>query len=102
MFPLRYSLFPHVPPYLTILPPGSHYDPPLPPELGQITIAAPSGISPIVEESVKVTGMTLVQGQPAKKISSSTISVWETLPITEKGKDEIDFSGLSGEVRSVC
>lgn len=63
-------------------------------------MAAPSGISPIVEESIKMTGLTLVQGQPAKKVSSSTSCVWETLPITEKGKDEIDFSCLSEEVRS--
>ena len=41
------------------------------------------------------------QGQAAKKDSPYTSSVWETLPITEKGKDEIDFSGLSAEVGSI-
>ena len=38
------------------------------------------------------------QGQAAKKDSPYISSVWETLPITEKGKDEIDFSGLNAEV----
>jgi len=99
MFPLRYSLFPNVPPYLNILTPGQHYEPPLPQELQQMTWAAPSGISPIVEESVKQAGLALTQGQAAKKDSPYTSSVWETLPITEKGKDEIDFSGLSAEVK---
>ena len=61
MFPLRSSLFPHVPPYLHHLPAGGGYDPPLPQELGQAAWAAPSGISPIVEESVKGGGFTLIQ-----------------------------------------
>eukprot|EP00091_Calanus_sinicus_P004049 TRINITY_DN14246_c0_g1_i1.p1 TRINITY_DN14246_c0_g1~~TRINITY_DN14246_c0_g1_i1.p1 ORF type:complete len:112 (-),score=34.10 TRINITY_DN14246_c0_g1_i1:295-630(-) len=94
IFPLRYSLFPNVPPYIRTLLPDQHYDPPLPQELMKMTWAAPSGISPVVEESVKHAGLTLTQGQAAKQDSPYISSVWETLPITEKGKDEIDFSGL--------
>ena len=63
--PLRLSLFPGVAPYLRFLPVVSdisghdhvtchdkrdtRHEPPLPPEMRQITISAPNGISPIVE-----------------------------------------------------
>ena len=64
MFPLRYSLFPNVPPYIRTLLPDQHYDPPLPQELMKMTWAAPSGISPVVEENVKHAGLTLAQVWP--------------------------------------
>ena len=61
--PLRPSLFPGVAPYLRFLPVvisghdhvtchdkrDSGHEPPLPPEMRQIAISAPNGISPIVE-----------------------------------------------------
>ena len=67
MFPLRYSLFPNVPPYIRTLLPDQHYDPPLPQELMKMTWAAPSGISPVVEESVKHAGLTLAQVWPCTR-----------------------------------
>ena len=54
-----------------------------------------------MEECVKEAGFVLAQGQAAKTESPYTSSVWETLPITEKGKDEINFSSLNAEVLSI-
>ena len=85
--PLRSSLFPGVAPYLRILEAGLTYDPPLPEELAGVGLAAPNGISPIVEESVKQAGLSLLNTD-----SPSVTCRWETLPITEKGRDEINFS----------
>merc|ERR1712156_168353 len=97
--PLRDSLFPNVPPYLRFLPPSQSYHPPIPEELSKVVWAAPNGISPIVEEGVKHAQLTLKQGQEARMDSQNVISIWETLPVTEKGKDEIKFSELKQEAK---
>ena len=96
--PLRSSLFPNVPPYLRILPVTTNppYDPPLPPQMKQITFTAPNGISPIVEECLNNSGYNLTN---SKHVSDVVTCVWETLPITEKGKDEINFSELGPGVK---
>ena len=94
--PLRPSLFPGLPPYLRILEAGQQYDPPLPSELAEVGVAAPSGISPIVEESVREAGLTLLTARD--RMDSACVTCrWETLPVTEKGKDEINFSSLRVE-----
>ena len=115
--PLRDSLFPNVPPYLRFLPPSQSYHPPIPEELSKVVWAAPNGISPIVEEGVKHAQLTLkqakialyillndnannIKGQEARMDSQNVISIWETLPVTEKGKDEINFSELKQEVNN--
>ena len=91
--PLRSSLFPGVAPYLRLLEAGLQYEPPLPCELSEVGVAAPSGISPIVEESVKSAGLALVTARD--RTDGATVTCrWETLPVTEKGKDEINFSSL--------
>ena len=41
-----------------------------------------------------------LQGQVRRKEDQCTGSIWDCLPITEKAKDEIYFSGLGEEVRS--
>jgi len=98
-FPLRFSLFPFVPPFLRILEHGVSYEPPLPEELAQFTWNAPSGISPIILNTVQHSGFLLLQGNVRKKEDQQTGSIWDCLPITEKSKDEINFSGLSQEVK---
>ena len=114
--PLRDSLFPNVPPYFRFLPPSQSYHPPIPEELSKVVWAAPNGISPIVEEGVKHAQLTLkqanrtlsillndhanIKGQEAKMDSQNVISIWETLPVTEKGKDEINFLELKQEVNN--
>ena len=85
--PLRTSLFPETAPYLRILEAGQSYDPPLPEELAGVALAAPNGLSPIVEENFMQAGLSLL-----KTDSPSVACRWETLPITEKGRDEINFS----------
>ena len=59
--PLRASLFPHCPPYLRLLPPGQQYSPALPAALQQLAWAAPSGLSPIVADTVTRAGYRLLQ-----------------------------------------
>ena len=95
--PLRSSLFPQVSPFLRILEVGAglSYHPPLPSELGSVSVAAPSGISPIVEEAVKEAGLTLLTSRDTDP--ATTTCRWETLPVTEKGRDEINFSSLRPE-----
>ena len=91
--PLRPSLFPNGAPYLRVLEAGLSHHPPLPSELSLVSVAAPSGISPIVEESVREAGLSLLTSRD--KTDPSTVTCrWETLPVTEKGKDEINFSSL--------
>ena len=97
--PLRASLFPNQGPFLRILPvyPDSQltYDPPLPAVMKQISFCAPNGISPIVEECIQQSGYSLNN----KHQSNNATCIWETLPITEKGKDEINFSGIGSSVK---
>ena len=40
------------------------------------------------------------QGTIRKKEEELTGAIWDCLPVTEKTKDEINFSGLGEEVRS--
>ena len=94
--PLRPSLFPNGAPYLRVLEAGLSHHPPLPSELSLVSVAAPSGISPIVEESVREAGLSLLTSRD--KTDPSTVTCrWETLPVTEKGKDEINFSSLRAD-----
>jgi len=97
--PLRLSLFPNIPPFVRFLVPGQSYIPELPKELRQLTWVAPAGISPIVIESVKEAGFQLLEGQVRNKENQFTGSIWDCLPVTEKEKDAINFSGLDFEVK---
>jgi len=98
-FPLRDSLFPNVPPYIRMLPFEEEYSPPLPQELKQFTMNAPSGISPVVVNTIKQAGFSLVQGQVRQKEDQQTGAIWDCLSITEKSKDEINFHNLNEEVK---
>ena len=86
-------------------------------ELQNLTWNAPGGVSPIVSECVTQAGFSIVevvrlfidlitfsncsnlQVQVRKKEDQCTGSIWDSLPITEKEKDEINFAGLNVEVR---
>ena len=54
----------------------------------------------MVAKKEQTTIISLLQGQVRRKEDQCTGSIWDCLPITEKAKDEIYFSGLSEEVRS--
>lgn len=100
-FPLRFSLFPNVPPFVRFLEHGKEYHPPLPKELKQWTWKAPSGVSPIISESIKGAGFVLQEGSVRNKESDCTGSIWDCLPLTatEKSKETLNFSILSEEVK---
>ena len=106
---------------------GPAYDPPLPPEMRQISISAPNGISPIVEvgfscneaaqqvcfsvtktlnlnynfliskECLQDSGLKLITKQAPDP--ASLCLIWDTLPASEKGKDEINFSAVGAGVK---
>jgi len=97
--PLRLSLFPNVPPYVRILPPGETYSPPIPEGLQQLAFVAPGGISPIVVDCIKEAGFQLIEGNARQQDHKFTGAIWDCLPVTEKEKDAIAFGGLSPEVK---
>ena len=84
--PLRPSLFPGVAPYLRILEAGLTYDPPLPEELAGVGLAAPNGISPIVEESVKSErGKSVELKQPLMSDEKSVHDTKQPLRMNDAG-----------------
>ena len=97
--PIRASLFPGLGPYIRILPvtpdQPTSYDPPPPQVFKKIVFSAPNGISPIVEESVRESGFSLATKHQVDNVTC----IWETLPITEKGKDEINFANIEPGVK---
>jgi len=98
-FPLRFSLFSNVPPYIRFLLPDQEYEPPLPEELQYLTWIAPGCVSPIVSECVKKAGFSIVEVQVRKKENQVCGSIWDCLPVTEKEKDELFFDGFNSEVK---
>ena len=98
-FPFIIPMFPNVPPFVNFIDLDQEYDPPLPDELRQMTWNAPGEAVPIIQDCVIKAGFTICQFQVRKKEDQVSGAIWDSLPITEKEKDEICFQNLTSEVK---
>merc|ERR1712032_1095182 len=89
--PFRLSNFPRVPPYYRFLPPNVPYSPAVPQELG-LPWLVPPATSPTIHASISHSAGNLTEGKVRERTADAVGMIWDMLPITEKTKDEIDFS----------
>jgi len=102
VYPLRPSLFPHVPPYVKFIPVSGCYEFSVEPpeEMKEMLWIVPSAPWHTISSSAELNGFTLFETRIRQfegNIRSG--SVWDSLPITEKNSDVVDFSQLNEMVK---
>jgi len=98
--PFRLSNFPRVPPYYRFLPPNLPYSPAVPQELG-LPWLVPPATSPTIHATISHSTGNLTEGKVRERTADAVGMIWDMLPITEKTKDEIDFSKVPEGVKIV-
>jgi len=102
IYPLRPSLFPHTPPYLRFLPVNGDqsFKVPPPEELREMLWQVPCTVWWTIMECIEHNGYTVAEVRLRQfEACISSGAVWDSLPITEKNTDSIEFEKLNEAVK---
>lgn len=100
--PLRPSLFPNVPPYIKFIPAdgSSQYKKGIPDSFREILWQVPCTIWYTVTDCATLAGFSVVETRIRQSEDSlGSGAIWDTLPITEKASDAINFKGICGSAK---